>query len=60
MKEDPTFRAICEDYDACINALQYWTTSEEPEASIRINEYRTLIRELEEEITQLLQSVKPI
>jgi hypothetical protein len=60
MKEDPTFRAICEDYDACINALQYWSTSEEPEASIRINEYRILIKELEEEITQVLQSVKPI
>ena len=56
--EDPEFRAICEDHDACINALGYWTESEEPEAEIRVNEYRTLIRELEEEATQALAALK--
>ena len=57
--EDPEFRAICEDHDACINALGYWAESEEPEAEIRVNEYRTLIRELEEEVTQAFVALKP-
>ena len=56
--ENPEFRAICEDYEACINALRYWGKSKEPEAEIRANEYRTLIRELEEEATQALAALK--
>ena len=57
--EDPEFRAICEDYDACINALRYWAKSKEPEAEIRVNEYRTLVQELEEEVTEALAMLKP-
>ena len=57
--EDPEFRAICEDYDACINALRYWIKSKEPEAEIRVKEYRALVRELQEEITQALVALKP-
>ena len=52
MAEDPEFLAMCEDYDACVNALRYWTRSKEPEAKTRVNEYRALVRDLEEEITQ--------
>ena len=52
--EDPEFRAICEDHDACVNALRYWTESKEPEAEIRVNEYSILIQELEEEVTHAL------
>ena len=54
--EDPEFRAACEDYDACINALRYWSESKEPEAEIRMNEYNTLVRELEEEIIQVVEA----
>ena len=59
MAQDPEFRAICEDYDACINALRYWIKSKEPEAEIRVKEYRALVRELQEEITQALVAMKP-
>ena len=52
MAEDPEFLALCEDYDACVNALRYWTQSKDPEAETRVNEYRALVRDLEEEITQ--------
>ena len=52
MAEDFEFLAMCEDYDACVNALRYWTRSKEPEAKTRVNEYRALVRDLEEEITQ--------
>ena len=54
MAEDPEFLALCEEYDACVNALQYWAKSKEPEAEIRVNEYRNLIQELEEELNTVL------
>jgi hypothetical protein len=56
MAEDPEFLALCEDYNICVNALQYWTQSQESEAKIRVNEYRTLIREFEDEIAQALST----
>lgn len=52
--EDAEFLALCEDYDTCVYALQYWAKSKASEAETRVNEYRTLIEELEEEITQFL------
>ena len=54
MAEDPEFLAVCEDYDACVEALRYWARSNEPEAATRINEYSTLVQELEEEIIQVV------
>jgi hypothetical protein len=58
MAEDPEFPDLCEDYDACVNALRYWAKSKEPEANTRVDEYHTLVRELEEEITQALEALK--
>jgi hypothetical protein len=55
MEEDPEFLALCEDCDACVKALPYWAKSKEPEAKSRVNEYRTLVRELEEEIRVALK-----
>jgi hypothetical protein len=57
MAEDPEFLALCEDYDACVNALRYWTQSKEPEAKTRVNEYRGLVRDLQEEIAQALTRI---
>ena len=59
MAEDPEFRGICEDHEACTNALQHWAKSKEPESKIRTDEYQTLCQELEEEVTQALESLKP-
>jgi hypothetical protein len=59
MAEDPEFLALCEDYDACVNALRYWVKSKAPESETRVNEYRTLVRELEEEIAQALTAREP-
>ena len=56
MSEDPEFLTMSQDYDACVDALRYWEQSQEPEAKARINEYRALIRELREEIGQVLLS----
>ena len=59
MAEDPEFLALCEDYDVCINALQYWARSRDPEAEIRTNEYRTIARQLEEEVIESLAALEP-
>lgn len=59
MAEDPEFLSLCEDHDDCVNALRYWTRSKEPEAKTRINEYRVLVRDLEEEIVQVLVAIEP-
>jgi len=59
MAEDPEFLDLCEDHDACVNALRYWAKSKEPEAEIRVAEYRTLVWELQEEISQALAALEP-
>ena len=59
MAEDPEFLSLCEDHDECVNALRYWTRSKKPEAKTRINEYRVLVRDLEEEIVQVLVAIEP-
>ncbi|MBT8364844.1 MAG: hypothetical protein KJP23_09070 [Deltaproteobacteria bacterium] len=59
MAEDPEFLDLCEDYDACVDALRYWGKSNEPEAETRVNEYRALVRELQEEIAQALKALEP-
>lgn len=55
---DPEFRAMCEDYDDCIEALRYWDWSQAPEAVSRADEYRNLVQELEKEIIQALSLVQ--
>ena len=59
MTKDPEFFDLCEDHDACVDALRYWAKSKEPEAETRVNEYRALVRELQEEITQALVALEP-
>lgn len=56
IEKDDEFLALCEDYDACVNALRYWAKSKAPEAKTRVKEYRTLIKELEEEIRAALKA----
>ncbi|KPJ76301.1 MAG: hypothetical protein AMJ54_12240 [Deltaproteobacteria bacterium SG8_13] len=58
MAEDPEFPALCEDYQACVDALQYWARSADPIAETRVAEYRTLIQELEDEIHQAFAAMK--
>ncbi len=59
MAQNPEFLSLCEDYDACVNALHYWAHANGPEAEKRVIEYHTLINELEEEISQYLVVIKP-
>ena len=60
MAKDPEFLALCEDYDTCVNALEYWANCKEPEAEARVNEYRNIADGLEEEVAEALRAMKPI
>jgi hypothetical protein len=59
LSENPEFPTLCEDYGACVDALQYWTRSKEPEAETRVTEYQIIIQELEDEIHQAFTAAKP-
>ena len=52
--ENPEFASLCEDYQDCVKAFQYWARSKKPEAQARVNEYGELIEALEEEIVQVI------
>lgn len=56
--KDSGFSTLCDDYDACVDALRYWQGSEEPGANTRVREYRDLIAVLYEEITEVLEQCK--
>ena len=58
MARDPEFISLCDDYDACINALQYWAQSKDPEAGTMVDEFRDIARELEEEVIEALIALK--
>jgi uncharacterized protein YdcH (DUF465 family) len=58
MAIDSEFLSLCDDYDACINALHYWTKSKEPEAETMIDEFRNIAWELEEEVIEALIKLK--
>lgn len=53
--EDKEFLDLCNDFDDCVDAMHYWLSSEEPEAEIRIGEYRDLLGALYGEITEILK-----
>ena len=55
MAKDPEFHTLCDDYDACVDALHYWAESKAPEANIRVKEYRNLCRELEKEVAEVIK-----
>ena len=56
MAKDPEFASLCEDYNDCAYALRYWRRSKAPEAETRVNEYRILVEELEQEMHQALEA----
>ena len=52
---DKKFISICNDYQKCEEALQYWTASEDKNAPERQKEYSELLQELELEIMNSLE-----
>jgi len=54
VKNNESFKTLCEDYYRCAQALQHWKQSAEKSAPERRQEYQKLLRELEEEILQNL------
>jgi hypothetical protein len=51
-RKNESFKTLCEDYHRCAVALQHWNQFLDEDALVRMREYETLLRELEEEILQ--------
>lgn len=51
---DQSFREMCGDYAATLDALQRWEASSGPHRAARIEEYRELARALENEVLTAL------
>ncbi|MHC1730290.1 MAG: hypothetical protein AB9866_30545 [Syntrophobacteraceae bacterium] len=49
-----SLRSLCDEYEACMVALEYWRESSLPEAPDFRNEFSSLLSELEEEILEHL------
>ena len=58
VEESPEFRAIFEDYEVCVKAFRHWSVSRAPEAAARVEEFRNIARELEEEVIEALITLK--
>ena len=50
-----SFQDICQNYQKCAEALQYWTDSKDEYAPEREKEYAQLLQELELEIMNSLE-----
>ena len=55
---DDEFLALCEDYRICKEALEYWDVSDSEKAPDRSSEYRSLLKELENEILVNMKNFK--
>ncbi len=51
---DPEFRVICEDYSDALRAREVWAEDQQ-----RSEEYRQLVRELEDEILRYIDERQP-
>ena len=55
-ENDGEFNTLCEDYQVCSEALQYWNRTDSEEAPKRRQEYASLLKDLEEEVGQILRT----
>lgn len=54
-RRDNTFKSICDDYQKCAEALEYWNRANHETAPNRVKEYSLLLLELEEQIRDYLR-----
>jgi len=52
---DSRFRALCEDYEAASEALEFWARSADARRTRMMKEYRALLSDLEAEIFSLIR-----
>ncbi|MBT8333524.1 MAG: hypothetical protein KJP19_03755 [Deltaproteobacteria bacterium] len=58
MQKDPIFLELCEDYELCLEATDYWSGKEEPGAREKANEFQSIATDLEIEISMKLAGFK--
>jgi uncharacterized protein YdcH (DUF465 family) len=53
---DPDFRSICDDYGEAQRALKYWEAAAQAAPPGRVEEYREMVQELEDEALAALKA----
>ena len=56
-KQNHDFKVLCEDYQKCSQALNFWLKSERNEAVTRCREYSHLLQDLELEVNRSLGAI---
>ncbi len=56
--ENSSFQSLCDDYEDCLAALQYWEQETSGEAPVFAKTYAELLGELEQEVRQFLEDDK--
>ena len=54
LQTDSEFQELCEDYEICVKAADYWSGKEVPSAREKANEFRAIATDLEMEISMKL------
>lgn len=58
LRENRSFRKLCEHYLQCLAALNHWRELQAPEAAVRQQEYAELREELAREIEAWLEAME--
>ncbi len=59
MQKDLEFLELCEDYEICMKATDYWSGKGVPDARKKADEFRSIATDLEVEISMKLAEFKP-
>lgn len=59
VKTDPEFQELCEEYELCMKATDYWSGQEGLGAQEKAKEFRSIADDLETEIAMKLAEFKP-
>jgi hypothetical protein len=54
-QQSPSFQSLCEDYQDCLAAWQYWRQADSAEAPALCQSYAELLQELDQEVRQYLE-----
>jgi hypothetical protein len=60
LQTDPEFQELCEDYEICMQATDYWSDKGIPGAQEKAKEFRIITLDLEAEICKKLNDHKSL
>ena len=59
LQKDPEFAELCEDYEICMTAAEYWSGRRESGAVEKAKEFRDIAGDIEADISKTLTECEP-